>query len=260
MPYITNGGATHHRRTFCRKSNWRHILRAGGGYGKIQRTSPFKSSEFLRIEESRCSLMLVILTAALRRQGKFFYLFVAQVLLLAGFPFLDRPGVPTIFFRSLAIMAFLAGVYAVGERRAQRVIALGLATLAIVAVIIHTLLPYPRLMGPATLCTLTFLLFTLVSLLRAVLGTMEVTYDTIYGSLSVYLLMAMTWGTAYWLLVIFQPAALSIDPLRHSNHGIDFADCMFYSFVTLTSLGADIVAVSPQARSLTILENVSGVL
>jgi hypothetical protein len=35
---------------------------------------------------------------------------------------------------------------------------------------------------------------------------------------------------------------------------------MFYSFVTLTSLGGGLVPVSPQARSLTILENISGVL
>jgi Ion channel len=110
------------------------------------------------------------------------------------------------------------------------------------------------------LCTFIFLAFTLVSLLRAVLRTMEVTHDTIYGSLSVYLLMAMTWGCAYSLLLRYQPTALSIDPLRRLNHNIDWSDCMFYSFVTLTSLGGEIVPLSPQARSLTILENVSGIL
>jgi hypothetical protein len=200
------------------------------------------------------------LTATLRRQGKFFYLFVAQVLLLALFPYLDRPGISAIVFRSLAVMAFLAGVYAVSERRWQWMTALPLAILAIVPYTIATIRPNTRLMGPALACTLIFLAFTLVSLLRAVLRTTEVTHDTIYGALSVYLLMAMTWGIAYWLLAIFQPAALSIDPLRRPNHSIDWSDCMFYSFVTLTALGGDMVPVSPQARSLTILETVSGAL
>jgi hypothetical protein len=200
------------------------------------------------------------LIAALRRQGKFFYLLIAQVLLLALFPYLDRPGVPTIVFRSLAVMAFVAGVYAVSEKHSQRITAIALAILAVVPYIIVTIRPNARLTGPTLLCTLIFLAFTLVSLLRAVLRTMEVTHDTIYGSLSVYLLMAMTWGCAYLVLVTFQPGALSIDPLRGSNHNIDWSDCMFYSFVTLTSLGGEIVPVSAQARSLTILETVSGVL
>lgn len=134
--------------------------------------------------------------------------------------------------------------------------ALALAILAIVPYIIVTVRPNTRLMAPALLCALIFLAFTLVILLRAVLRTMEVTHDTVYGSF----LMAMTWGFAYLLLVMSQPTALSIDLLRNSNHSIDWSDCMFYSFVTLTSLGGDLVPVSPQARSLTILENVSGVL
>ncbi len=203
---------------------------------------------------------IATLTTALRRQGKFFYLFIAQVLLLALFPYLDRPGVPTIIFRSLAVLAFVAGVYAVSERRWHWMTALALAILAIVPYIIVTVRPNTRLMAPTLLCALIFLAFTLVILLRAVLRTMEVTHDTIYGSLNVYLLMAMTWGFAYLLLVMLQPTALSIDPLRNSNHSIDWSDCMFYSFVTLTSLGGGLVPVSPQARSLTILENVSGIL
>lgn len=200
------------------------------------------------------------LPLALKRQGKFFYLFVVQVLLLALFPYLDRPGLPTVVFRTLAVLAFVAGVYAVSEKHSHWMIALGLAILAIVPYIIITLRPATGLMGPTLLCTLIFLAFTLVSLLRAVLRTMKVTHDTIYGSLSVYLLMAITWGCAYFLLVTFQPAALSMDALRRSNYNIDWSDCMFYSFVTLTSLGGGLVPVSPQARSLTILENVSGVL
>jgi hypothetical protein len=173
---------------------------------------------------------------------------------------LDRPGVPTLVFRSLAILAFVAGVYAISEKRGHWVIALVLAILAIVAYITLTVWPNPHLMAPALLCALIFFGFILVSLLRAVLRAAEVTHDTIYGALSVYLLMAITWSTAYLLLVTFQPAALVLDPLRDPNHTIDWSDCMFYSFVTLTSRGGGLVPISPQARSFTILENVSGVV
>ncbi len=104
-------------------------------------------------------------------------------------------------------------------------------------------------------------LFTAVLLLRAVLRSDDVTYDTICGSLSVYLLMATAWGVAYLLLNFLQPAAFFMDPARHRNHSLDWTDCMFYSFVTLTTVGyGDIVPISAQARSLSILEAVSGTL
>jgi hypothetical protein len=67
-------------------------------------------------------------------------------------------------------------------------------------------------------------------------------------------------GCAYLLLVTFQRDALLLDLLRRSNYSIDWSDSMFYSFVTLTPLGGGLVPVSPQARSLAILESVSGVL
>jgi voltage-gated potassium channel len=118
------------------------------------------------------------------------------------------------------------------------------------------------LMGPTLLCAVIFLAFTLVSLLRAVLRTMKVTHNTIYGSLNVYLLMAIIWGFVYLLLALFRPTALLINAIPGSSHSIDstdWSDCMFYSLVTLTSPGGGLVRVSPEARSLTILENVSGV-
>lgn len=42
---------------------------------------------------------------------------------------------------------------------------------------------------------------------------------------------------------------------------MDWFDCVFYSFVTLTSLGyGDIVPMTAQARSLSVLEAVSGII
>jgi hypothetical protein len=61
------------------------------------------------------------------------------------------------------------------------------------------------------------------------------------------------------LLETLQPGGLSMDILRHPNHKVDWFDCMFYSFVTLTSLGCgDMVPISAQCRSLSVLEAVSG--
>ena len=109
--------------------------------------------------------------------------------------------------------------------------------------------------------TILFLVLTLVSLLRAVARAERVTHDTIYGALSVYLLMGIAWAAACSLLVTIHPGAIVMDAARHRNHGMDWSDCVFYSFVTLTSQGnGDIVAMTAQARSLFILEAVSGAM
>lgn len=196
-----------------------------------------------------------------KRQGKFFYLFLNQVLLLVLFPYLEHPGLPLLLFRLLGAVALVSAVYAVSERRAQWIAALALAVPAGVLNAVFAFRPDPRITVPTMIFTILFLVFTLVSLLRAVVRAERVTHDTIYGALSVYLLMAITWGAAYLLLVTVQPDAIVMNVPRHPNHQMDWFDCVFYSFVTLTSLGyGDIVPMSEQARSLSILEAVSGIM
>jgi hypothetical protein len=177
------------------------------------------------------------------------------------FPYLERPGLPLLLFRLLGAVAFVLGVYAVSEKRVQWITAL---VLAIPAGVLNALLVFHldwRIAVPTLILTISFLAFTLVTLLRAVLRTERVTSDTIYGAISVYLLMALAWAAAYLLLVTLQPNAIAMDGTRHPNHAMDWFDCVFYSFVTLTSVGyGDIVPITAQARSLSILEAVSGMM
>jgi hypothetical protein len=195
------------------------------------------------------------------RPGKFFYLFLAQILLLVLFPYLEKPGLPVIVFRLLGAFAFTSAVYAVSDKPVQWITALCLMIPAALLNTLFVIRPERNIAVPALLSTILFLVFTTISLLRAVVRSRRITHDTIYGSLNVYLLMALAWGTAYLLLETLQPGALSIDAVRHPNHHLDWFDCMFYSFVTLTTIGyGDIVPITGQARSLSILEAVSGVM
>lgn len=194
-------------------------------------------------------------------RAKFFYLFLAQVLLVVLFPYLSKPGLPLFLFRFLAAAAFIAAIYAVSEKRAQWMTALALAVPAAVLNSLYTFRPSLTFAVLSLIFTIVFLVFTLVTLLRAVLRAETVTLDTIYGAISVYLLMAMVWGTAYMFLETLQPGTLAINSARHPNHAIDWFDCMYYSFVTLTSTGyGDMVPATAQGRSVSILEAVSGIM
>jgi hypothetical protein len=195
------------------------------------------------------------------RQGKFFYVFLCQVLLLVLFPYLKQSGLPLVLFRLLGAVALVSGVYAVSDKRAQWIAALALAVPAIALNTVLAFRPDPQIVVAMLIFTILFLVLTLVSLLRAVVRAERVTHDTIYGALSVYLLMAITWAAAYSLLVTIHPGAILMDAARHPNHRMDWSDCVFYSFVTLTSQGyGDIVPMTAQARSLSILEAVSGTM
>jgi Ion channel len=196
-----------------------------------------------------------------KTRGKFLYLFFAQVLLLAVSPFLVKPGLPLLLVRLFATAAFLTAVFAVSEKRAQWITALVLGIGAGVLNAVSAFRPDFQVTVPTLIITILFLAYTLVMLLRAVLRAETVTMDTIYGALSVYLLIAFVWGFAFMLLETLHPGALAMNSTRPPNHQIDWFDCMFYSFVTLTSLGyGDMIPVIPQSRSLSILEAVSGVM
>ena len=195
-------------------------------------------------------------------RSKFSYLFATQVSLVVLFPYLAKPGLSTIIFRLLSALVFVAAVYAVSDKRRQWITGLFLAVPAAVLNAWVTFHPGSSALAVLSLVsTLIFLGFTMIVLLRAVLRTETVTRDTIYGALSVYFLMAFVWGIAYLLLETLEPGGLSMDSVRHPNHRVDRFDCMFYSFVTLTSLGyGDMVPISAQCRSLSILEAVSGIM
>jgi hypothetical protein len=196
------------------------------------------------------------------QRSKFFYLFATQILLIVLFPYLAKPGLSTVIFRLLSALSFVAAVYAVSDKRAQWIIGIILAVPTALLNAVFAFHPEASSLAiPGLVSTLVFLTFTLAVLLRGVLRAEAVTRDTIYGAMSVYLLMAFLWGIAYLLLETIQPGGLSLNLTRHPNHKVDWDDCMFYSFVTLTSLGyGDMVPISPQCRSLSILEAVSGMM
>src|SRR5437016_148538 len=131
-------------------------------------------------------------------RSKFSYLFATLISLIVLFPYLAKPGLSTVIFRLLSALAFVAAVYAVSDKRTQWITGL---LLAIPTAALNTWLAFhpssSSLAVPSLVSTLIFLGFTLVTLLRAVLSTYTVTWESIYGALGVYLLIEFVCGSAY---------------------------------------------------------------
>src|SRR5258706_1533338 len=83
------------------------------------------------------------------RQGKFFYVFACQVLLLVLFPYLTQPGLPLVLFRLLGAVALVSGVYAVSDKRAQWIGSRGTAPIRAILSSMHG---HCEFAGPKLFC------------------------------------------------------------------------------------------------------------
>jgi hypothetical protein len=101
----------------------------------------------------------------------------------------------------------------------------------------------------------------IVVIFRHVFANEHAKSETIFGALCIYLLVGFSFASVYGMVATFQPNAFYLDP-RINLHSVPTrCDLIYYSFGTMTSLGAaGITPVSPQARSVTILEAILGVL
>jgi hypothetical protein len=110
---------------------------------------------------------------------------------------------------------------------------------------------------------LMFFAFVTFSELRSVLKHREVTGETISMAISVYLLLAATWGFLY--LIIFQrhPGAFAGLVVANLGRTFDIRPLFpifgYYSLGTISTIGAgDITPVSLQARYATAAEAITG--
>jgi len=77
----------------------------------------------------------------------------------------------------------------------------------------------------------------------------------------IYLLVGFSFASIYGMLGAFQPNAFYLDPRLNLHTIPNRFDYVYYSFGTMTALGAaGINAVTPQARSISIVEAILGIL
>jgi voltage-gated potassium channel Kch len=82
--------------------------------------------------------------------------------------------------------------------------------------------------------------------------------DHLMAALSAYLLVGVFWGAIYVAVEEGIPGSLLAAGSRFP-HGMDLSDGIYFSFVTLATLGyGDITPVTPIARGLAVFEAVVG--
>jgi hypothetical protein len=192
---------------------------------------------------------------------KFFLLFVFLLLYLILYPYTENRGVAYYSFRVVAIGVTLLSVYAVSFRRGLVFVGAALAIPALAGHLRIVQLDASTTSLLTTSLTIAFDAFIIVVIFRRVFIHRQPTAETIYGALCIYLLVGFGFSSVYSFLAAVQPHAFYLDPATTLNPTLNRFNLIYYSFGTLTCLGpAGIAAVSNQARSLSLIEAILGVM
>ena len=101
-----------------------------------------------------------------------------------------------------------------------------------------------------------FLVYTLGIILRRVMQTRYVTENEIFSAISVYIMIALAYAFAYQFIDMVIPGSF-----KFSSGSGSLSSFMYFSFTSLATVGfGDISAITPFARSVTILEMITGVM
>jgi hypothetical protein len=190
---------------------------------------------------------------------RFFLLFGFLLATLILFPYAEAGHFGAYAFRIIGSVAILVSVYAANVHRSLLLFAI---VLAIPALLERMVLPkVSSFYIFNSILTFIFDVVIVVIIFRHVFAAEKPTSETIFGALCVYLLVGFTFATVYGMVAAFQPTAFYLDPHSNVHNVLNRFDLIYYSFATMTSLGAaGITPVSSQARSLSILEAILGVL
>jgi hypothetical protein len=106
--------------------------------------------------------------------------------------------------------------------------------------------------------SLLFLAFTTFVVFAGVFRSPRVTGDVLAGAIAGYMLLGLTWAGVHALVQVHRPGSYAL--ALHPGGSATYADLVYFSFVTLMSIGyGDVVAVSGPSRVLVICEGITGV-
>ncbi|MCI5064765.1 ion channel [bacterium] len=202
-----------------------------------------------------------------KQRFRFSSLLFSMVLVMFCSPFLLHGTVSSLIRAALICYLLTAAALAASTRSAHLRAIISLAILGLCSQIALTVSPSPLTFTLFTSISTVFLAFISILLFLQVFQTEEVTSDSLFGAICVYLLIGITFCFLYSLIEFAIPGSFSftreidrttvLSSPEEIQNGI--STFFYYSFVTLTTLGyGDITPLSPIARNISILESIAG--
>src|SRR5277367_4746683 len=192
---------------------------------------------------------------------KFFLLFLFLLASLILYPYAENTLFGYYVFRVLGSTAIVLCVYVVSFRRSLVVAALVLAVPTFLHRVLNLGTHGSWFSSLNVVASFVFDVVIVVVIFRRVFAPKQPNAETIFGALCIYLLAGFAFASIYGMMALLQPHAFYLDPLANTHSVPNRLDFIYYSFGTMTSLGAaGITPVSAEARSLSVIEAIIGVL
>jgi voltage-gated potassium channel len=186
---------------------------------------------------------------------KMFNFMVSLVLLLILSAVLEGVKHGYLVINTISSIVFIAGVYAVGRKKKTLIIAaiLGLPWF---------LSEWAFTTSPQSLFTsILFCLFVTVTIFNHILKSKDITADTLYAAVCVYLLLGILWVSIYGSIEYLSPGAVFVSDSLGNSGNISTNELIYYSYTTLSTLGyGDITSITPLTRIISVLEALAGQL
>ncbi len=133
-----------------------------------------------------------------------------------------------------------------------------LATIELLILILSAIYEEILLFYLAISLSLFFLVTSTAVAFNSVFFSRMITVNQLVGASCIYLLLGIIWAILYSNLYFYSPQSFSGLAVER---GIHFSEFMYYSYVTLTTLGfGDITPISPYAKTLSFTQAIIGQL
>jgi hypothetical protein len=203
----------------------------------------------------------LLLHAKALAERKFLLLFLFLLAALLLYPYAESSAFGYYAFRVFGSVTIVFCVYAVNVRRSLVIAAIVLAIPTFLQRILGLGVNPGAIPIANIVLSFAFDLLIVVVIFRRVFVPGQTTSERIFGALSMYLLMGFAFASVYAALTFVQSRAFYLDPALNTHLCPDRLDLIYYSFATMTCVGAlGISPVSGEARCLTVIEAIIGVL
>ncbi len=200
-------------------------------------------------------------------QRKYFYLFIALLLPYLFHPFKESDilGISTLDI-SFTLLIYV-GIFTVGTLKKIPYTLLSIALVGQVLTWSSYYFQGDGLNIASNAMTCIFLIYIGGILLRRIILNQDVTSNTIFAALCVYLIMALAWAFIYSIIESTVPNSFYMNPKFFpvsADHSYQFSELyyfIYFSFCTITTIGfGDIIPAVPLARMSASLEAMGGQL
>jgi len=186
---------------------------------------------------------------------KMFNFMASIIILLILSAILEGTKYGYLVINTASTIVFILGVYAAGRNKRNVLILIILGLPWFFSEWIFT-------QSSETIFTsVLFFLFITGTITDHILRSEEVSADTLYGAVCVYLLLGLLWASIYGFLEYVSPGIVFVANNSDVVDHLTSNEIIYYSYTTLTTLGyGDITSLTPEGRIVSVLEAIVGQL